>query len=387
MAEQQHSWTHLLRTEGPECLAWIVNQGALETNFKLLADALRSLLFRWVRTSEVAHDVWVSAPAVIVSCNKRDTYRMPGAALAYAWLHLLDRYVRSWRALEVLLEGSCIPMGRHGVRVLDVGTGPGPSSFAIHDFYESMNAFARVKANSKWNQPVEIECVESDGRTNSLRHNLAELLHGLSPSKSQSILAMCSAFPDFGKISPVNERRRAFEQLRRSEYSYYDDLEGEEGSELVYSTAEANKIAQSLRRYRLLVFSNFLTTVTTVSHFEQNLKDTFDDAGRGTVILTVGGKGPPYPDVYKSLETLALPAGFQPVVTGARVSSEADELLDMIHTEAKQFYAHLRQLSPRMDGEIQESKKHQEARESLRDYFETTVSKAPVSEVRAYRKY
>ena len=346
MMNRQHSWSFLLRTEGPECLKWMLSHNALESKFKILAEALWELLPLWVQTPEVAREVWVAAPAVLASCDEKETFDMPGAALAYSWLHLLDRYVRTWRALEILLETNCIPMGRYGVRVLDVGTGPGPSSFAIHDFYSSMTEFARTMDKARWEQLAEIECVELDCRTNNLRHNLAKIVSAMSPSQPQSVLAMCSAFPDFGRIRPAKERKEEFERLRWSEYSYYDDERGTEGSELMYSASEANRIAQSLRRYRLLAFSNFLTTVDTVREFEQNLRDTFYDADAGTVILIVGGKGPQYPDVYKSLEELAVPAGFRPVVQGQRVSAGASSLVNFVHAERKRFYGHLLQLAP-----------------------------------------
>ena len=108
---------------------------------------------------------------------------MPGAACAYAWLHLLDRYVRTWLALERLVQKSSLPMGKNGVRALDVGTGPGPAAFAIHDFYAAMVEFSEKTDNPKWRQPAQLTCFEFDGSTNHFRHLLAEIL--VLPSRTR----------------------------------------------------------------------------------------------------------------------------------------------------------------------------------------------------------
>ena len=107
-------------------------------------------------------------PAVLSRCNEQSTYEMPKAPETYAWLHLLDRYVRTWLALELLVKKSCIAMGEDGVRALDIGTGPGPAGFAVHDFYTAMVEFSELYNNLKWRQPPHITCVELDPGTNSL---------------------------------------------------------------------------------------------------------------------------------------------------------------------------------------------------------------------------
>ena len=134
MSDQKRGWTDLQRQEGSNFLAWINEHQMLRKNFDVLANALWALLRRNIRTAEDAINVWRAVPAVLRRCNEQATYEKPGASVAYAWLHLLDRYVRTWLALERLVKANCLPMAKDGVRALDVGTGPGPSAFAIHDF-------------------------------------------------------------------------------------------------------------------------------------------------------------------------------------------------------------------------------------------------------------
>ena len=290
MSSRKLGWTGLLKQEGSDFLAWARDKRVLSLKFGLLATALSSLLRERVLTPEEAHDVWDTVPAVLCLCNEQATYEKPGAACAYAWLYLLERYVRTWLALERLVQKNCLPMGKYGVRALDVGTGPGPAAFAIHDFYAAMVEFSETTDNRKWRQPPHLTCVEFDGSTNHFRHQLAEMLFQKAGRGSEGVLSMCSALEDFGKLEPTRERKQYFEALRSEEDEYFDDVAGRWDSERVYLPDEANDMAQSLHRYRLVTFSNFLTTLGAVKSFEDNLVDVLHDAAPGSVLLVLGGK-------------------------------------------------------------------------------------------------
>ena len=208
---------------------------------------------RWIGAKE-AGEVWEAVPAVLCRCNEQATYEKPGAACAYAWLHLLDRYVRTWLALERLVQRNCLPMGKFGVRTLDVGTGPGPAAFAIHDFYAAMVEFSEDIVNPKWRQPPHLTCVEYDGSTNHFRHQLAEMLFQQTGGESESVLSIGCSLVDFGKLEPTREREQYLEFLRSEEDEYYDDVAGRWDSERLFLPDEANDMAQSLHRYRLVPF-------------------------------------------------------------------------------------------------------------------------------------
>ena len=375
---RNQSWRSLLRHEGSDFLQWVKDQRILSTKFDALATALSSLLRDSIRTAEQASDVWKAVPAVLGHCNERGTYEMPGAAFAYAWLHLLDRYVRTWVALELLVERNCLPMGKNGVHALDVGTGPGPSAFAIHDFYASMIEFSETRDHSKWRQPPHVTCVEFDGNTNHLRHLLAEILFEQGQRESEGVLAMCLALADFGKIEPTRERMEYLQALRNADETYFDEGADQWTSDLLYLPEEANYIAQSQHRYRLITFSNFLTTVGTVKNFEPNLVDVLRHAAPGTVLLVLGGKGDPYPKVYQYTDRLAKPAGFELEIRGTAVSCAGSEVADRVYEEGRLFYEFLQGLSQNKD----------DATKRVREEFEGQASvHYSSSEVRAYRKH
>ena len=378
MSIQTQGWTDLQRHEGSDFLKWIKENQTLRKKFDVLANALRTLLQGRIRTANDARDVWMAAPAVLSCCNEQATYQMTGAPVAYAWLHLLDRYVRTWIALARLVEKNCLPMGKYGVRALDIGTGPGPSAFAIHDFYSAMVEFSEVSGNSKWRQPVHLTCVEFDAGTNHLRHHLAEIMYEEGERKSKDVLAMCNALPDFSRFQPTQERKQSSQYLRNQEDEYYDEVANEWTSELRFSPAQANDMAQSLHRYRLFAFSNFLTTPEIVKRFEPNLADSLCDAHPGSVVLVLGGKRGSYPEIYNSVDRLAVTAGFQLKVEGYSVSYACSEVSDRVYKEGQQFYEFLKKLAP--------NEFNKEKIRNIKAHFEETPRSAPSSQVWAYRK-
>ena len=382
-------WTHTLRQEGPLFLAWLAESNALSKRFETIVAAMRKLISNDIRTRQNAQDVWTAVPAVRARCNENATYKLPGAPWAYAWLYLLERYVRTWQAMELLVENCCLPMGKYGVGVLDVGTGPGPSAFAIHDFYDAMVEYASANGKPDFQQPSRIECVESDRATNSLRHRLAEIVYELSENESGSVLALCKAFHDFGEVNPTKERQDEFRRLNNSEYEYYDETRGFDVSESMYTTDEANEMAQTLRRYRLFTFSNFLTTNNAIKCFRCNLKDIFSDARPGSVILTIGGTEGSYPAIYESLELLSASAGFRRIVEGRKVSSSTDAALaERVWEEENITFELIQSLAPDMnDCDLVESVKDLWILENMRKRYEGPRKRARNSQVRAYRKY
>jgi hypothetical protein len=370
-------WTRLLRERGASFLSWLEEDAVLADRGRLLAEAIRRLLHEQVDTPQAADAVWAAAPAVLSRCNDQATYELPSAPEAYAWLHLLDRYARTWRALEVLVERNCLPLARHGVRALDVGTGPGPSAFATHDFYQALVAFAKVESVPEFEQPPQVSCVEYDLGTNHFRHVLAEYVHASAGESLQnSVLNLCSSIPDFGTVHPRQERRDVFEANRRLEDSYYDEISKEWTYESVYTADEAHGISQSIHRYRLFVFSNFLTTVGTVRTFEPNLNELLRDARPGSVLLVLGGRGGDYPGIYGYVDSLASDAGFQKHIEDYDVSSEETSLSDLIYAEGMRFYNHLQSLSPN----------HDKALRKLHRHFSAHRTAAPKTRVRAFRK-
>ena len=178
-----------------------------------------------------------------------------------------------------------------------------------------------------------------------------------------------------GKLHPVEERAQKFQYLRNEEYIYYDEVLDEWLSDLRYSLDEAHDMAQSEHRNRLLVFSNFLTTMEILKRFKTNIADILRDAHPGTVLLVIGGK---YPGIYRHIEKLAVSAGFQLKIKDQDVTSANSELSDQIYQEGQRFYEFLKKRVP--------DEYHNKLPLKIRKHFENSRYPATDSRVWAYRK-
>ena len=150
---------------------------------------------------------------------------------------------------------------------------------------------------------------------------------------------------DFSTILPTQERRELERNLRNKYEEYYDEQQEEWYADPIYTLEEANWEANAYHRYRLFTFSNFLTTLDTVSRFRKNLKDILSDAQAGSVLLMIGAKGGDYPAIHERMAALAVAGRFRRRNNAITVTS-ADAKLDLrLDEEVRWFYRYLKQLA------------------------------------------
>ena len=234
-------------------------------------------------------------------------------------------------------------MGKLGIRALDVGTGPGPSAFATHDFFAAMEEYALATASAHWRQPPDITCVECAPGMNHIRHLLAERL--AITGTPHSVLAMTGGLHDFGSLHPARERRQLENKLRNQYDEYFNEHRGEWDADPVYTSEEANREASSHHRYRLFTFSNFLTTLDMVSTFQDNIEEILADAHAGSVLLMIGARRGYYPTIRERIAKLAEVSRFQRHNDTGVVASAHAELDQRLSKEVRSFYHRLKQLA------------------------------------------
>ena len=166
-SSQKHiTWRHLLRIHGPGFLNWLqtslCERKALGHIATQLADFLIDEIER-LRTEcpDAPLMFWKQIPMVHSCCSVPGIFENPFAVHAYAYVHLLERYRRTWAVLKYLSSVAVLPLGIHGVRTLDIGAGPAPSLFAIADFYQALNQYAREGNIPALQLPEpELHCIE-----------------------------------------------------------------------------------------------------------------------------------------------------------------------------------------------------------------------------------
>jgi hypothetical protein len=198
-----------------------------------------------------------------------------------------------------------------------------------------------------------------------------------SKGQSAGVLSICGALSDFGGVMPRVERKGIEDALRQERDEFFNEVQNQWDEERRYSVEEANFMAQRRHRHRLIIFSNFLTTVCTVTLFEPNLIEILADAQPCSVVMVLGGRRGLYPHVYEYIARLASSAGFQLKVAGENVSSAETAVADKVYAEGKKVYELLQSLEPSVAEETRE----------VRSHFANTPQAAPSSLLWAYRKY
>ena len=201
---------------------------------------------------------------------------------------------------------------------------------------------------------------------------------------------MCNARPDFKEVLPSYERKQLEQSLRNEQEYYFDEVEEEWASESRYTLEDANWIAQSSYRYRLITFSNFLTSpkmiqpaspATVQQTVRPNLDDILQDAVPGSVLMVLGGKGKRYDSIYTDVDRIARGAAFQPKVVDKTVSHADSEVAEQVYATGKQFFQFL---EPHIAHHASEDTCEQN---DVREHFGTSPDRAHSSALRVWRKY
>ena len=291
---EKTTWRQILKRHSAPFLSWLNEKEVEYTSLDRLAKHLTQFLIKKIRSPSAARNLWNAIPKVRAACNDPATYELPFAAQAYAYVHLLQRYSRTWAVLRHLTSTFALPMGAQGVHALDIGTGPAPALYAIDDYYASVRKFAEANGIPELTIPAPtLDCVENSQAMSNFIHYFSEFYHRRGP--------FGPTISDFSGLDFQAEREFHF---RNSRYETYWD-EFTQQYEEWYEPQIASESASRLFRYRLIVFSNFLTLGDSVETFEEEIRKLFNDLRSGSVVIVLGGTGGHYSYVYERLAELA----------------------------------------------------------------------------------
>ena len=303
MPKNINTWRQLLKKHRKSFLRWLSATRRAEATLDNIASQLTEFIVHQI--DNVRHEwplapieFWNRIPEVRACCSNPATFTKPFAVEAYAYVHFLERYRRTWATLERLTQLAVLPFGTRGVRVLDVGTGPACSLYAIDDFYAALADFANESQIAEFELPEpQLACVE----------------------KSHSMVSFFHAFSEFacrrGPFGPLSNdfsslylpARRDWHR-RQNEVETYWDEETQQYEE-IYTPDWADAEAERLFRYRLIVLSNFLTLEADVERFRESLSLLFGDLKAGGVVLMLGGTGDAYQKIYERVAAIAHEVG------------------------------------------------------------------------------
>ena len=241
-----------------------------------------------------------SLPKALQECDDPSTYQDPMAVEAYAYLHLLERYRRFWTVLMRLMEVGRLPLARTEVRLLDVGAGPAPASYATIDFYRELHAYSTERQVEQPAGRVRPETAESSARMVSWAHRFAE--RAMLPGP------FGPTWTDAAAIDPIGRSRDNYATHVNSVVNELDTSE-----EFARSIVDFER-GQPEGRLRLVVFSNFLTTPQMVDLMESRLRSIRQWLFPGAVVVMLGGTGGHYPALYERLDVVLAEARMARIV-------------------------------------------------------------------------
>ncbi|MYF78929.1 MAG: hypothetical protein F4180_03300, partial [Chloroflexi bacterium] len=118
MNQFRRGWAKLMSVEGPDFIAWLRRKEVLRDRITVQARVVSRLLIDEIDTEAAAIKFWDGVPRALNHRCPETMHKDWGIVRAYAWLHFLERYARTWGDLEYLVEACRLPLGSDGVRAL-----------------------------------------------------------------------------------------------------------------------------------------------------------------------------------------------------------------------------------------------------------------------------
>jgi SAM-dependent methyltransferase len=324
----QVAWRQVLRRNARKFLEWLrVNEARNRALEKICAD-LEICIKSNLRDTESCRAFWAAIPQTRSGCNDLTTFSSREAVLAYAYQHLPRRYLRMWDSLTALTARACLPLGREGVRVLDIGTGPGTMAFAINDFYQGLRNFGEEQGIELLaRQTTQFSTVESNEHMQRFLSYFREVAERFFPTSG--------LYADFTTFSPQTERKQYYDNLLREED--FNEIEGE--FEPAFTEYEANLEAQGVARFRFVVISYFLTTPEALKQFETALVELVRDLRPGSVVMLLGAPG--HEPIHREVESIMHVGHFRRLPEVPEQLDTTGELEAMLKRTQHRIYEHL----------------------------------------------
>lgn len=255
--------------------------------FLELEELLRDFLLQNVNDPVYAKIIAKQLLNVLKHCDQI-SYDEPGTAEAYALLHFLDRYHRFQMVFELLHKNGLMPINNRRLDILDVGTGPGPSMFALSDFYTNVYSDKVNESENSVESTFSIDYVERSQEFRNWLHHFTEFANYHSPTTKPWLVPYHhGTFDDFKNLD-FNKKTMVWES---DDDGYY-------------------KHVQYVTKYRfdLIIFSNFLTSKEQTDEFSKEIENCARYLRHKGILIVVGSgrHTEKYKQVYETLERTIL---------------------------------------------------------------------------------
>ncbi|MRW84872.1 hypothetical protein GJ698_12345 [Pseudoduganella sp. FT26W] len=289
------------RNSADDFMIWVKNSGVGRVRTSTLGQAVSQL---WLDYAESASksELAEKLPDVLRSCDSL-SFQQPSEAIAYAGLHLVDRYGRIMQVLEYLLRVGRLPIRKTRVSILEVGSGPAPALYATRDFYAMLHEWPARGEVEVANVKVADSLERGDAWDRTL-HYLSEYLMLARQETNPMALPFQRAIHDLSGFKVKTRHNEAV-----AERAHWIRHEFDSADEYI-SSAAAFKIAyeegvHAPSAYDMIFMCNFLTQTEMAERFETELLDLANSLTPGGVLVVMGGVGASYPEIYEKVRNIA----------------------------------------------------------------------------------
>ena len=275
------TWRSLQRQAAP-LVGPCLGQLRRESIRRLVSDLERYLLNSLSDTQSAA-EFLARLPDVYSGCND-DIYERPMIAEAYAYIHMMSRYCTWWDVFARLFNAGWLPMRESGLRVIDVGAGPGPATYALLDFSQAL-----IRAVSDVNEENDLQALITPRPDVVMVEPSRAMSHFVHLFSEQRGLGgpFGASLDDFFSLRLIRTREINSEIRQSLTSQIMDEWDvGAAGAEWILR--EEYPGWHQPERYHLCLISNFLTLPEVLEQAAEALHHVRSTLPTGGMIAVVG---------------------------------------------------------------------------------------------------
>jgi len=290
----------------------------MRTFAEAIARTLRQDGHQFTESGELA----TKLKPVLTSCDHL-TFDNGAEALAYAGLHLLDRYGRVNQVLEYLIRIGRLPLRIRGARVLEVGAGPAPALYAARDFYAALLSWPGL-GDVECGPLATFDTLDRGQAWDRFLHHLSESLMGVrGGTLEDGSLAFGRSVHDF---KGFDVKQRHHESVGHSAARIANEFDAAD-EPISDATARQMAYEQGVREpsaYDMVFLCNFLTQPSMLENFEPEFRSLAFSLTPGGLLIVLGGIGNSYPELYSKVKAIAASANLLDVSPRDALAANAD---------------------------------------------------------------
>ncbi len=290
------------RSVADRLLDWRTTSGTALERMSTFAEAICRTLRQDGRRYTVPEEIALNLKPVLTSCDFL-TFNNAAEAIAYAGLHLLDRYGRVNQVLEYLIRIGRLPLRIRGLHALEVGAGPAPALYATRDFYASLSRWPDL-GDVKVGRLATFDSLDRGRAWDRFIHHLSEHLMIIrSDAREDGALAFGRAIVEFERFGVAHRHHEGVAHMAAQIAKEFDEID-QPISDAIARQMAYDKGAPQPSAYDMIFLCNFLTQPSMSETFDLELRRLAFSLTPGGLMVVLGGTGPKYTKLHAAVKAI-----------------------------------------------------------------------------------